>query len=107
MREKVQVIPPVYDRSSDRIGYLPELHAYLSNVPARQLEHEELRSDGPPRKRQRLSAPSSVSSEQVELQSTVVLVHLDVRLVSRPIIKTSDECGLWSLAICDDSFERT
>ncbi|RDI79485.1 hypothetical protein Vi05172_g10518 [Venturia inaequalis] len=79
IRTTVQVVPSVFGRHCDRIGYLPELHTYLSKKPAGKSQAEEASDEGPPRKRQRLSGPSSIPAYE-EIQSTVVLASIEVHL---------------------------
>ncbi|QDS67490.1 hypothetical protein FKW77_001194 [Venturia effusa] len=91
IRANLQVLPsPVDPQTSDRIEYLHELHAYLSNAPARHLEFTGSRSDEPSRKRQRLSAPPSASSDIVEPQRTAVLASIDLRLQFTPTSSTDE-----------------
>ncbi|TLD39069.1 ATP-dependent DNA helicase [Venturia nashicola] len=79
IQARVQVIPSVFNRHSDRIDYLPGLHAYLTKEPAGKSPSEQVSNEGPPRKRQRLSEPSP-TPVQDEVRSTVVLASIEVHL---------------------------
>jgi hypothetical protein len=81
LRASVQVLPPVHDQPSNRVGQLHELCAYLYNEPAAEQFHAGAvgsNSEGPPRKRQRLSEPSH---DPAYAQGIVVLASIHVRLV--------------------------
>lgn len=92
VRARAQVIPSVFNRHPDRIGYLPDLHAYLSKEPlnAGKSRPDPVSNEEPPRKRQRLSRPSLSSAEE-EVRSTVVLASIEVHLVSSSTIESLGE----------------
>lgn len=84
LRASVQVLNPVHDQLSDRIGQLHAPCAYPNNEPAAGHLHAgavDSNSEEPPRKRQRLSEHSY---NPADAQGVVVLASINVCLVSSP-----------------------
>jgi hypothetical protein len=81
----VKVLPAIDNQPPERISHLPELCAYLNDESTARESHDsakDLAGEGPPRKRQRLSEYPCTSFDSAELQTSVVLASIDLRMVS-------------------------